>query len=120
MNYKKIGIVGAGVMGTGIAVDLLMHNKNAVLVDISEEKLEAAEKEIMKQLKYAVLTGHKNAKLSKEQVREKINFTVDLNELHDCDFVIENITEDRDAKKEMFKKLDKICESAVAFGVNTS
>lgn len=55
MKIQQIGVIGAGTMGTDISVDLLLHGKKVVLVDVTEEKLQTATNEIIKILRFARL-----------------------------------------------------------------
>lgn len=120
MEFKKVGVIGAGTMGAGVTVDLVLHGIYTVLVDISENTLEKAKGEITKSIRFAPLV-HKGApKVPVKEALEKINFTTDLSQVADCDAVVENVTEDWNVKKPVYRELDKICKSESIFGVDTS
>lgn len=120
MEFKKIGIIGAGTMGIGIAVDLTLHGISSVLVDISAEILERAKAEISKNVRFAPLLKKSCPKVSEEEIMSRLTLTADLAAVADCDFVVENIVEDWDLKREVYIQLDQICKPDICFGVNTS
>lgn len=117
---KKIGVIGAGTMGIGMAIDIVLHNLNCVLVDISEEILEKAKKEIVSGVRFAPLIKKTAPKLTAEEVLKLVEFTTELDKLADCDFIVENINEDWNAKEQLYRKIDDICRPEVCFAVNTS
>ncbi len=120
MRFKKVAVIGAGVMGIGVTVDLVLHGMDAVLMDNSAEALEHAKEEITKTIRFAPLLYKNAPKLSSEEVKKRITFTLKMEDIKDCEFVIENVTEDWEIKKEVYKNLDKICKPGVCFGVDTS
>jgi 3-hydroxybutyryl-CoA dehydrogenase len=119
MSYKKIGVIGAGTMGQGIAEMLAVKGMEVFLVEITPEKLEQAWDNIVVSLdkqieKWAITVSEKKLILSKIH---KVN---DISELSSCDMVIETITEDVDAKKDVFQELDAVCGPHVILASNTS
>lgn len=120
MIFKKVAVIGAGVMGIGVTVDLVFHDMDVVLTDNSAEALKNAEEEISKTIRYAPLLYKKAPKLPVEEVLKRITFTLNIEDIKDCEYVIENVTEDWEIKKEVYKTLDKICKPEVCFGVDTS
>jgi 3-hydroxybutyryl-CoA dehydrogenase len=119
MYYKKIGVVGAGTMGQGIAEMLAIKGLEVLLLESTPEKLEHAWSMIAVSLdkqieKWAITNAEKKLILSKIH---KIAKTSMLNE---CDMVIETITEDLDTKLEVFKELDAICAPHIILASNTS
>ncbi|MCP4215101.1 MAG: 3-hydroxyacyl-CoA dehydrogenase family protein [bacterium] len=120
MTFKKIGVIGAGTMGIGISVDLVFHGMQSVLMDISPEQLERAKGEISKSVRFAPLLSKKLPKMKPSDALKEITFTTDMNDLKDCEFVIENVTEDWEIKKKVYLELDKICKPEVCFAVDTS
>ncbi|MEL7001759.1 MAG: 3-hydroxyacyl-CoA dehydrogenase family protein [Bacteroidota bacterium] len=119
-KLNSIGVIGAGTIGIGLAVDLAVHDLKVVLVDITEGQLKTAESEIIKALKVYPLIAKRKLNLSIEQALANILFTTDIEEVSDCDFIVENVTEDWDIKKGVYLKLDEICRPEVCFGMNTS
>ncbi len=120
MSFKKIGVIGAGTMGIGVTVDLVLHDIEVVLVDISFDILEKAKSEILNTTRFAPLLNKTAPKMSMEGVLEKIHFTTQINNVNDCEFIIENVSEKWDIKETVYKELDKICKPEVCFGVDTS
>ena len=120
MSFKKIGIIGAGNIGIGVATDLILHGIETVLVDISEKQLESAKSEILKNLRFAPLLLKNSPKLSQQEAEQKLKLALEMNEVADCEFIIENVTEDWKIKEEVYMRLDKIVGEDICFGCNTS
>ena len=119
MDVRKIGVVGAGAMGTGIAHVAAMNGYEVVLRDI---EMSYVEKSIKNMDKFMVRSVEKG-KMTQDQLQatlKRIKPTVALEDLADVDFVIEAVIEDLDLKKEVFKALDKICRPEVVLATNTS
>lgn len=116
----RVGVVGAGTMGTGVTADLLLHCIPVVLTDIDEGRLQKARREIEKTVRFAPLVYREAPKVAVRAAMERVVFTTCLNALRDCDFIIENVREDGTVKKELYRQLDAICAPDVIFGVNTS
>lgn len=120
MEFKKIGVIGAGTMGVGVTVDLVLHGLDAVLVDLSEETLEKAKTAISRDVRFAPLV-HKGApKVKVKEAVARIHFTTDIKDVADCDFIVENVTENWEIKKKVYKDLDAVCKPETVFGVDTS
>lgn len=120
MTFEQVGIIGAGNIGIGVATDLLLHNINVVLVDLSDKNNDKAKSEILKNIRFAPLLLKNSPKLTGEEVLRHIKFTTHLEDVYDCDFIIENVTEDWSIKEQVYLRLDEICKPDVCFGVNTS
>jgi len=120
MNIRKIGVIGAGTMGIGVTVDLVLHGLEAVLMDISAGQLTAAGEEIGKHLRFAPLLHKDLPKVKPEEAIKQVSLTTRLADTATCDFIVENVTEDWDIKKDVFRELDRICGPEVCFGVDTS
>jgi len=121
-DIKSIGVIGAGVMGSGIAQVLARTGYHVVLVDISEELLKKALEKIEKG-PFGLMRLVEKGKLTEEEVKnimERIHPTININEVEDCDFIIEAVPENPELKKEIFKKLDSICKEECIFASNTS
>ncbi|RLC54223.1 MAG: 3-hydroxybutyryl-CoA dehydrogenase [Chloroflexota bacterium] len=119
MEIKKIGVVGAGTMGHGIALVSAKAGFDVVMRDIKEEFVENGMKRIAKFLQKSVEKG-KMDDAEKEKIISRIKGTTELEELKDADVIIEAIFENVDVKKELFKELDKICKEDTIFASNTS
>jgi len=120
MKFKSIGIIGAGTMGIGMSVDLLFNEKSVVLVDISEEALEKAREEIVKMVRFAPLLNKGLPKIDPKLVADRVKFTTELQDVSDCDYIVENVTEDWGIKENVYKQLSTICKEETCFAADTS
>lgn len=119
MTVKKIGILGAGSMGGGIAHLAALKGFEVVLCDVEQRFVDGA-------VKRATSLMDKNIEKQKMTVEEKeavlgrITTTTNMEDFASVDIVIEAIIEDLDLKKDAFAKLDKICRPDVILATNTS
>jgi 3-hydroxybutyryl-CoA dehydrogenase len=121
MEIKKVGVIGAGVMGVGVGQNLAQSGMEAVLVDVSEEVLERAKAEIRKNLRFqGMFQKGAAAKEDAATVLGRIRFSTRLEDLADVDFVVENVPEKWEIKKEIYPRIDAICPERAVFAVNTS
>jgi 3-hydroxybutyryl-CoA dehydrogenase len=119
MGVRKIGVVGAGAMGTGIANVAAMNGYDVVLRDIEMSYVEKSIANMGKFMARSVERG----KMTQDQLQAALNRvkgTIALEDLADADFVIEAVIENLDLKKEVFKTLDKSCRPEVVLASNTS
>ncbi len=119
MDVKKIGVVGAGTMGNGIAHVAAMNGYDVVMVDVKDELLERAFATITKNLDRMV-KKEKITEADKQAALEKIRPSTELKELADCDIVIEAVTEDLSIKLDVFRQMDSICKQDAILASNTS
>ena len=119
MAIRKVGVVGCGTMGSGIAQVSAQAGYEVVVCEGSDELLALGLKSIEKFLNKGVERG-KVSEAQKGLILGKIVGTTDLNKFDGCDLVIEATREDADEKKEVFGKLDKICPSHTILTSNTS
>ncbi len=121
MEFQKIGIVGAGVMGRGLAQDLAQHKKMVVLIDISMEILEKAKIEIQNAIRFsAFFAKDKTALEDTGTVMDRIHFTTDFSALSDVDYVVENASEKWEVKKAVYPLIDKYAPPSCVVSANTS
>jgi 3-hydroxybutyryl-CoA dehydrogenase len=113
---QRIGVVGAGVMGVGVAQTIAQYGREVILVDTGEEILAKAQEEIVRDARMARLLGSRAPELDPGLLR----CTTDYEQLADADFVVENITEKWELKQEVYPRLDRICRPEVVFAANTS
>ena len=116
---NKIGVVGAGQMGAGIAQVSAMNEFSVILNDISETFLNRGMQSIEKSLsslskKGRITEEEKNAALG------RIETTVELNAFQSADYVVEAVIEDENLKLDVFRQLDEICQPGVILATNTS
>jgi 3-hydroxybutyryl-CoA dehydrogenase len=119
MEIIKVGVVGAGTMGAGIAQRCAMHGYMVVLVDTNPSILDVAEARIQTSLDKFV----EKENLSQEDKLDalaKIHRSTELKKVSDCDLVIEAIPERLDMKKEIFSELDWMCPPETILASNTS
>jgi len=116
---KKIGIIGAGNMGSGIVQKTAQEGLSVVMVDIKPEFVEKGLNNIKATLQEAV--DRKIMKPEKvDKIMGRIHGTTDFTETKDCDLVIEAVFEDMAVKKDLFKRLDETCEPKTILATNTS
>jgi 3-hydroxybutyryl-CoA dehydrogenase len=119
MEISKVGVLGCGLMGHGIAQICAQAGWDVVVREVSQEKLDGGIGKIEKQLARAVEKG-KLEQSGAEAVRGRIQPTLDYSDLAGCDFVIEAITEDLGTKLEMWKQVDGMVKEGAGFATNTS
>ena len=119
MLIKKVGVVGAGTMGNGIAQIAAQIGCDVVMRDIETRFVEAGMKNIQDFLAKSVEKGKMDAK-EKDAVLARIKGTVDMADLKDVDLIIEAVIEDLDLKRSVFKELDGLCRPEVILATNTS
>ena len=119
MDIGKVGVVGCGLMGHGIAQICAQAGWDVVVREVSQEKLDAGIGKIEKQLARAVEKG-KAEQADADAVRGRIQPTLDYADFADCDLVIEAITEDLGMKLEMWKEIDAVAKEDATFATNTS
>lgn len=119
MEIKKVGVLGAGLMGHGIAQVIAQAGYDVVLREVDDATLAKGIGKIEKQLARAVEKG-KAEQADADAVRGRIAGTTSYSDLADCDLVIEAITEDLGLKLEMWKEVDGIVKADALFATNTS
>jgi len=120
MKYQKIGVVGAGVMGGGVAENLAATGHQVIVVDIAPEALRAARIQIDRNLRCMALWDSASSAADHAAMLGRIGFTTDYGQLSTVDFLIENSTERWSVKREIFPRLDLICHPECVFAANTS
>lgn len=118
-EIKQVGVLGAGLMGHGIAQVAAQAGYEVVLREVDEQTLARGVGKIEKQLARAVEKG-KSTQEDADAVRARIKGTVDYSDLAQCDLVIEAITENLALKLEMWRELDGIVKPEAVFATNTS
>ncbi len=119
MEIKKVGVIGCGLMGSGIIQVCAQSGYQVAASEINEELLNKGLTAIN-----AVLTGRVDrGKLSqpeKDATLGRIKGTTDMKDLHDCDLIIEAVSESMDLKRKIFGEMDKICPKHTILATNTS
>ncbi len=118
-EIEKVGVLGAGLMGHGIAQVAAQAGYEVVLREVDEATLAKGIAKIEKQLARAVEKG-KSSQEDADTVRGRIQGTTAYGDLADCDLVIEAITESLTLKLEMWREVDEIVKGEAVFATNTS
>jgi 3-hydroxybutyryl-CoA dehydrogenase len=119
MEMQRVGVVGAGTMGSGIAHVFARGGHDVVLCDVEQRFLERGLATIGKNLEREVAKGKITAE-ARDQALRRIRPVTDRNQLADCDFVIEAATEKFEIKTEIFRDLDRVTRPEVILASNTS
>ncbi len=119
MKIKKVGVLGCGLMGSGIAEVAARSGHVTVIREVSEDLLEKGRARIEKSLGKAVDKGKLEAS-ERDATLERISGVVDLDGLTDCDLIVEAIVENLDAKRTTFASLDEKVKKSAIFATNTS
>jgi len=119
MAIKKVGVVGCGLMGSGIAQVSAESGYETMVKEIDQQFLDKGLSMIQKNLDKGVEKG-KVTEDFKKKVLDKIKGTLKDGDLAECDLVVEAIVEEIEAKKQLFAALDKICKPSAIFATNTS
>lgn len=118
-EIKKIGVIGAGNMGSGIVQKIAQEGINVVMLDIKPEFVERG----LDTIKTLLEEGIERKIFTREKVDQtlgRIKGTTDLKDVADADLVIEAVFEDKEVKSALFKQLDEICEPKTILATNTS
>ena len=119
MTIKRVGIIGSGTMGSGIAEVAAKNGYEVVLRSRSQSSADGMIKGLEKSLAKQVEKG-KLAEPDRDATLARVRGVTDLNELADCDIVIESVVEDLAVKKALFTELDQICAPHTILATNTS
>jgi 3-hydroxybutyryl-CoA dehydrogenase len=119
VEIQKVGVVGCGLMGHGIAQICAQAGWEVVVRELDQDALDKGMLKIEKQLGRAVEKG-KLEQADADAIRGRITPTLEYSGLADCDLVIEAITEDLDQKLDMWREVDSIVKDDAYFATNTS
>jgi 3-hydroxybutyryl-CoA dehydrogenase len=119
MTIRRVGVIGAGTMGSGIAHVFARCGFDVVLCDIGQTFLDRALAAIAKNLDREVAKSKINEAQKSDALR-KIEPTVDRSRLRSCDFALEAASEKLEIKSELFRDLDRMCAPEVILASNTS
>jgi len=119
MEIKKVGVVGCGIMGGGIAQLCAQGGYQTVVSEINDELLNKGMAAVNSILTRSVDKGRMTQE-DKDAVLARLKGTTNMQDFADCDLVIEAVPENMDLKKKMFVDLDKICKKDAILASNTS
>ncbi len=119
LKVEKIGVVGCGLMGSGIVEIAAKAGLDVVVREMNDEAVQAGKARIEKSLGRAV-SKEKLTQQAMDEAVSRIRYSTELSDLADRDLIIEAIVEDPDAKNELFSALDGMCGPDTIFATNTS
>ena len=119
MDISKVGVVGCGLMGGGIAEVAAKAGFDVIVRDVTDELLEKGEARIRKSMERAV-QKEKLTVEDRDLALGRLSFTTKVPDLQSCDIVIEAIVEELEAKNALFRDLDGLCDGGTIFASNTS
>ena len=119
MEIKTVGVIGAGLMGSGIAQTIAQAGYKTILSEINDELLNKGLGMIKKNLTRLVEKGRMKQP-DVDAIQGKIRGTTDVKDFKDCDLVVEAAVENMELKRKIFKELDQICPPHAILGTNSS
>ncbi len=119
-RIKRVGMLGGGVMGTGIVHVLLQGGFDVVLWEINNEALEKGLASIRKTFDYFIKQKKMTPADLENKLKNQLQTTTALEDMQDVDLIIEAVLENMQIKQEIWQKLQKICRADVIFATNTS
>ena len=119
MEIKKVGVVGCGIMGSGITQVCAQSGYQVIVSEINDELLNKGLASVNSALTKSVDKG-KLSQQDKDAAFSRIKGTTNTKDFHDCDLVIEAAIENIDLKKKIFAEIDKICPKHAILATNTS
>lgn len=119
-QLKKIGVVGAGIIGEGVARSLAQTGHRVTLVDLNQAILDRAIRKMDRDLRLEAFSNPDLRSVAPQDILDRITRSTDLEDLRAVDFVIENVTEDIETKFSLYPRLDAICPPDKVFAANTS
>jgi 3-hydroxybutyryl-CoA dehydrogenase len=119
MEIKKVGVLGCGLMGAGIAQTAAMAGYETIVREVSDDFLTKGFAGIEKSLSKFAEKGTITADQQKE-IRDRLKGTTSFEDLADCDIIIEAIIENLETKRETYLRLDELCKPQTIFASNTS
>jgi 3-hydroxybutyryl-CoA dehydrogenase len=119
MKIQRVGVLGAGLMGSGIAEVAARAGYTTIVREVSDELVRKGVARVEGSLGRAVEKGKLTA-AERDQTRGRLSATTQLTDLSSCDIVIEAIVENLEVKKETYRELDRLCKPETIFCSNTS
>src|SRR5271163_4063812 len=119
MAIKRVGIVGSGIMGSGIAEVAAASGHEVVLRSRSQSSADAMAAGLEKSLNRQVEKERRTAG-ERDEILSRVQVTTELGALAECDLVIESVIEDLAIKKHLFTELDRVCQEKAIIASNTS
>ncbi|WP_281560624.1 3-hydroxyacyl-CoA dehydrogenase NAD-binding domain-containing protein [Thalassomonas sp. RHCl1] len=121
MTQQVVGVIGAGVMGAGVAQNLAQSGFNVVLLDISTAILDKAANDIRNNIRFQAFGQKDKSRLDDpDEVLQRIVFTTDYEALAQVFYVIENVSEQWHAKSSVYPQLEAVCPAHTVYAADTS
>lgn len=120
MIFQIVGVVGAGVMGTGVAQVLLQTGHNVVLVDVSGAILDKSITAIRNGIRMQIMFNPTLKGLDIDEIISRVKISTTVEDLSEVQFLIENVSEKWDIKTNVYRLIDTICPPDCIFAANTS
>jgi 3-hydroxybutyryl-CoA dehydrogenase len=120
MELSRIGVIGAGVMGSGVAQSLATAGFDVVVVDNSAPALARCEAQLRRNVRFAAMFAGKGGKPLDAAALARIRFTERIEDVSDTDVVIENVVEKWSVKEVVFRDLGRVCRPSCVLASNTS
>ncbi|HEV2863958.1 MAG TPA: 3-hydroxyacyl-CoA dehydrogenase family protein [Pyrinomonadaceae bacterium] len=120
MEINTTGVVGAGVMGVGVAQSMAQAGLNVLLIDLNDAILDDAERRLRQNLRLHAMLNRGGAGATADEVMGRIVFSTDYRILERADFVVENTTERWEVKQGVYRELDAVCPARCVLAANTS
>jgi len=121
-DIKLVGLMGGGVMGGGIAETFIAHGFRTIVRDLNDDLIEKTRASMIEG-RYGLKGAVERGKMTQQEFDDAINrlsFTKDVNDLRDCDLIVEAVPENLDLKKSVFSELDRTVKPEAVFATNTS
>jgi len=119
-GIRTVGMLGGGVMGSGIVNLLLRNGFNAILWDINDDAIQKALSSIRKSFAYPIKKGKMTGEDLDKLMRERLITTISIDDMGTAGLVIEAVLEDIKIKQDLYRRLEGICRPDAVFGTNTS
>jgi 3-hydroxybutyryl-CoA dehydrogenase len=120
MELQRIGVIGAGVMGTGVAQSVATAGLDAIVVDVSRDALARCEAQLKRNARFSGMFANKGGKPFDAAALARIRFTDRIDEVAGADLVIENVVEKWPVKEVVFRDLGRVCRPDCVLASNTS
>jgi 3-hydroxybutyryl-CoA dehydrogenase len=117
---RTIGVLGAGCIGSSVCVDLVVHGFRVVAVDRDTAALEATRSQLAEVSRFLPAVRPSLPRLPRQEAQDRLVTGTDLALLAGCEFVVENISEQWEAKRSVYRALEEALPEGVGIGVNTS
>ncbi|MSR23461.1 MAG: 3-hydroxybutyryl-CoA dehydrogenase [Gemmatimonadetes bacterium] len=119
MTVRKVGVVGCGLMGSGIAEAAARAGYDVLVREVSEELIGQGKQRIAQSMEKAI-EREKMTSAERDLAVERLSYTTKVSELVDRDLIIEAVVEDLEVKRKLFVELDGLCPEHTIFASNTS